>query len=340
MSNAKERGFISAITSRSDIRLFFIFGQDESAIADIASQMAAQLGGAERIDMDSDRIRNDPALLADEASALSLFGDKRYVRVNFRREEALAAVENLLDLDSCVNPVIATAGNLTKTSKLRKLVEGHPRALSHICYLPEETDAASAVMGYAATVGLKLDRSLAARIARYTHQDRKLAQAEIEKLALYYDASPQRPATVDVTIFEALSAETGEENVNGLINQIMNGDLKGTGRELVSAHNLGVDAIRITRALQRRVALLASLRAKVDKGSNPSAVVKATRSIFWKDADDFVTQLGRWTSARLVGLNGHLLELESKLMSVREGLGVIILEEELIRIARAAARSR
>ena len=142
MSNAKERGFISAITSRSDIRLFFIFGQDESAIADIASQMAAQLGGAERIDMDSDRIRNDPALLADEASALSLFGDKRYVRVNFRREEALAAVENLLDLDSSVNPVIATAGNLTKTSKLRKLVESHLRALSHICYLPEETDAA------------------------------------------------------------------------------------------------------------------------------------------------------------------------------------------------------
>lgn len=340
MTNAKERGFISAITTRSDIRLFFIFGQDESAIADIASQMAAQLVGAERIDIDSDRIRNDPALLADEASALSLFGDKRYVRVNFRREEALAAVENLLELDSCVNPVIATAGNLTKTSKLRKLVESHPRAMSHICYLPEETDAASTVMGYAATVGLKLDRSLAARIARYTHQDRKLAQAEIEKLALYYDASPQRPATVDVTIFEALSAETGEENVNGLINQIMNGDLRGTGRELVSAHNLGVDAIRITRALQRRVALLAALRAKVDKGSNPGAVVKATRSIFWKDADDFVNQLGRWTSARLVGLNGHLLDLESKLMSVREGLGVIILEEELIRIARAAARSR
>jgi DNA polymerase III subunit delta len=120
----------------------------------------------------------------------------------------------------------------------------------------------------------------------------------------------------------------------------MNGDLRGTGRELVSAHNLGVDAIRITRALQRRVALLAALRAKVDKGSNPGAVVKATRSIFWKDADDFVNQLGRWTSARLVGLNGHLLDLESKLMSVREGLGVIILEEELIRIARAAARSR
>ncbi len=338
MSSPKERNFIGAITARTDIRLFFIFGQDESTVADIAAQMAGQLGGAERVDIDSDQIRADPALLADEASSLSLFGDKRYVRLNFRREEGLAAVENLLALDSDANPVIATAGNLTKASKLRKLVEGHPRAMAHICYLPEEGDAAAAVMAYAATVGLKLDRSLAARISRYTGQDRKLAQAEVEKLSLYYDASPQRPATVEVAAFEALSAETGEENVSGLVNQVMGGDLRGAGRELVAARDMGVDAIRIIRALQRRVTLLGSMRAKVDNGANPGAVVKATRSIFWKEADDFVKQLSRWPSARLAGLNGHLIDVEAKLMSVREGLGTVILEEELIRIARAAAR--
>lgn len=338
MSNPKERAFISAITARPDVRLFLVFGQDESAIADIASQMAAQLGGAERIDLDSDRIRNDPALLADEASALSLFGDKRYVRLNFRRDEGLAAVENLLELENGTNPVIAIAGNLPKTSKLRKLAESHSRAMAHICYMPEEGTAAASVMAYAATLGLKLDRSLGARIARYTGQDRKLAQAEIEKLALYYDAAPERPMTVEVTAFEALSAETGEENVGGLVNQVMGGELRLLGRELASARDMGVDAIRIIRALQRRVALLSSLRAKLDAGSNAGAVVKATRSIFFKEADEFVKQLGRWPSARLAGLNGHLLEVEAKLMSVKDGLGSVILEEELIRIARAAAR--
>ena len=80
------------------------------------------------------------------------------------------------------------------------------------------------------------------------------------------------------------------------------------------------------------------MRAKVDNGSNAGAVVKATRSVFYKEADDFVKQLGRWPSARLAGLNGHLLEVEAKLMSVKDGLGSVILEEELIRIARAAAR--
>lgn len=338
MSNPKERSFINAVSARPDIRLFFIFGQDESAITDIAAKMTAQLAGSERIDIDSDRIRNDPALLADEASALSLFGDKRHVRLNFRREEGLAAVENLLALEGDANPVIATAGNLTKASKLRKLAEGHPRAMAHICYLPEEGDAAAAVMAFAATTGLKIDRPLAARIARYTGQDRKLAQAEIEKLSLYYDSSPQRPATVEVPVFEALSAETGEENINGLVNQVMGGDLRGTGRELADARDMGVDAIRIIRAFQRRVTMLAAMRAKVDNGANPGAVVKATRSVFWKDTEYYVQQLSRWPSARLAGLNGHLLEVESKLMHVRDGLGTTILEEELVRIARAAAR--
>ena len=334
----KERAFVGAITARPDIRLFLIFGQDESAIADIAAQMAEQFGGAERIDLDSDRIRNDPALLADEASALSLFGDRRYIRLNFRRDEGLAAVENLLELTGEANPVIATAGNLPKTSKLRKLAESHHRAMAHICYLPEEGTAAASVMAHAATLGLKLDRSLGARIARYTGQDRKLAQAELEKLALYYDSSPERPMTVEVAAFEALSAETGEENVSGLVNQVMGGELRGTGRELAVARDMGVDSIRIVRALQRRVALLSSLRAKVDNGANASAVVKGTRSIFFKEADEFVKQLGRWPSVRLAGLNGHLLEVEAKLMSVKDGLGSVILEEELIRIARAAAR--
>ena len=338
MSSPKERAFISAISARPDVRLFLVFGQDESAVADIAAQMAAQLGATERIDLDSDRIRNDPALLADEASALSLFGDKRYIRLNFRREEGLAAVENLLEISGDANPVIAIAGNLTKASKLRKLAESHSRAMAHICYMPEEGTAAASVMAYAATLGLKLDRSLGARIARYTGQDRKLAQAELEKLALYYDAAPERPATVEVAAFEALSAETGEENVGGLVNQVMSGELRALGRELASAREMGVDAIRIIRALQRRVALLSSLRAKVDAGSNAGAVVKATRSIFFKEADEFVKQLGRWPSARLAGLNGHLLSVEAKLMSVKDGLGSVILEEELIRIARAAAR--
>ncbi|NJM50270.1 MAG: hypothetical protein HC843_04760 [Sphingomonadales bacterium] len=91
-----EGDFVAAVTARPDIRLFLIFGQDTSAIADIAARAAAALGAdAERVDLDNDQIRKDPALLADEASSLSLFGDSRFIRLTMRRDEALEAFENL-----------------------------------------------------------------------------------------------------------------------------------------------------------------------------------------------------------------------------------------------------
>lgn len=337
-ASPKERALINAVTGRPDIRFFLIHGQDSSAITDIAAAMGTAMGAdAERIDMDSAKIKDDPALLADEASALSLFGGSRFIRLDFRREEGLAAVENLLALPKG-NPVIATAGNLTKASKLRKLAESAPNAMAHICYMPEEGDAAALAMSQAASAGLKLDRALAARIARYTGQDRRLAAAEVEKLALFYDASPSRPVTVNPEDFTALSAETGEENIGALVHSVMGGELRRAGVELLQAREMGVDAIRIIRAMQRRVTLLGSLRGKVDKGTAIGPLVKATKSIFWKEESEYVRQLSRWPSSRLAGLAGHLLELEGRLMSAREGAAIVIMEEELLRIARIASR--
>ena len=337
----REGDFVAAIDARPDIRLFFIFGQDESAIAAMASAMAAKLGpDAEGVDIESDRLRVDPALLADEAASTSLFGDKRYIRLSFRRDEGVDAVENLLSAAQAGNPVIATAGNLTKASKLRKAVEASPLALTYICYPPTEAEATDHVLALAQREGLKLDRALAAQIARYTGQDRMLAASEIDKLALYHDASPERPVLVEAAAFTALAAETSEEDVQALVNRTMGGEVRALGRQLAEARALGIDSIRVIRAMQRRVVLLAGLRAKVDAGANPGALVRATKSIFWKEQDEHVNQLKRWTSARLAGLTGHLLDLEKKAMALGGELGAVLLEEELARISRAASRAK
>lgn len=337
----READFIAAITARPDIRLFFIFGQDESAIAGIAAAMAAKMGpDAQSVDIDSDKLRADPALLADEAASTSLFGDTRYIRLSFRREEGVDAVENLLAAEQAGNPVIATAADLKKTSRLRKIVEGSPRALAYICYAPTEAEATDEVLSLAKVAGLKLDRILAAQIARYTGQDRRLAASEVEKLALYYDASPERPILVESAAFAALAAETSEEDVQSLVNQVMGGQVRALGRQLTEARTIGIEPIRVVRSLQRRAALLAGLRAKMDGGANAGALVRATKSIFWKEQDEHVRQLQRWTSARLAGLMGHLLDLEKKLMALGAELGVVLLEEELARISRAAARAK
>ncbi len=337
----RESDFVAAITGRPDLRFFLAYGQDESAIAAIGQAMAKLLpADSEAVDLDSARLRSDPAILLDEAASSSLFGSSRFIRLHFNREEGVDAVSNLLDAAQAGNPVIATAGNLPKTSKLLKLVHGHKLALSYICYLPGEAEATDRVAMLAREAGLKMDHPLAAQIARYTGNDRLLAAAEIEKLALYYDAAKDRPVQVQPEALTALAAETAEDDIGALVNLVLSGDVKGLGREIAAARALGLDGIRIIRALQRRLATLAGLRGKIDHGAQPGPVVRAARSIFWKEQDAYVRQLGRWSSQRLAGLNTHLLKLEAQLMANSADLSGVILEQELTRIARAAARAR
>jgi DNA polymerase-3 subunit delta len=335
-----EKDFVAAIEKRPDIRLFFVFGQDESAISSIAAALAARLNDSEAIDMDSAKLRSDPALLADEAASQSLFGGARHIRLTFAREEGLDAVANLLNAEQAGNPVIATAGDLKKSSKLRTLVEGSPRALSYICYPPSEAEAVDQAVAMAGSLGLRIDRTLAAQIVRYTGQDRRLAAMELEKLSLYYDAAPDRMVTVERDALSSLAAETAEEDINVLVNQMLSGEVKLLGRTIIEARAVGIEAIRIVRALQRRVAMLTGMRAKVEAGAEPGSVVRGNRAVFWKEQDMYVRQLRQWSAARLAGLNRHLLELEAKLMATGGELTETMLEQELVRIARAAARSR
>ncbi len=331
-----ERDLIAAIGKRPDIRLFLLFGSDPSTIEDIARKLAAEMKNAERIDLEGSQLRSDSALLADEAAAISLFGDKRYIRLRLQRDEGFAAIENLLDAVGADTPVIATTGNLTPANKLRKLGQSHAAVMMLPCYPPSEQNAVAHVQRLAEAAGLRMDRMLAQRLAESTGFDRTLAAGEIEKIALYCDASPDRPATVEPDMLAKLGAETLEENISGLLGAVMAGDVARSSEEIGDARQLGLNEVRIVKALQRRVMQLAGLRAEVDHGAQVGPLVDRTRSIFFKEQGAYKQVLSLWSSARLTRLNARLFELERQLMTGGSQLAGPMLANELLLIARAA----
>ena len=335
-----ERDLIGAIGRRDDIRLFLLFGTDPSTIEDIARKLSAEMKDAERIDIDGAQLRSDSALLADEAASISLFGDKRYIRLRLQRDEGLAAIENLLEAEQAGTPVIATTGNLTPTNKLRKLAQGHPAVMAMACYPPSEADAVAHVQRLAEAAGLQMERVLAQRLAESTGHDRTLAANEIDKLALYCDAAPDRPATVEPNMLAKLGAETLEEDISALLGAVMAGQIAVASQEIASARELGVNEVRIVKALQRRVVQLAALRAEVDQGAQIGPLVDRTRSIFFKEQGAYKSALAAWSSAKLARLNARLFELERRLMTGGSDLAGPVLSNELLLIARAAQPRR
>ena len=318
------------------VRLFLFHGPDEAQSRALGERLV-QATGASRFLIAASSIKSDPALLADEASALNLFGGKRVLWIEPAGDDIALGAEALLEAISVESPVIAIAGTLRKTSALLKMAEASPSALTYASYAPEGADAERMVIELGRRVGLKIDPSIAARIADGAGNDQAIVSQELEKLALYAGASPQSPRELDLDAIEAVGAEFVEGDIPRLADLALAGNLAGLAEELAQLPH-GTEGIPIVRALQRRLLQIAPARARVEGGERPDAVLTSLgKSLFWKDKALMQKLLGLWDSRSLATIAERAGRLERELIfspaPPQEALG-----EELLAIARAARR--
>jgi len=320
------------------VRFYLFHGPDEAQSRALAERLVQALG-ASRFLVAAATIKADPASLADEAAAMSLFGGKRVIWIEPAGEEILAGVEALMEAAGAESPVAAIGGALRKSSALLKLAEGSREALAFAAYPPEGQEAARMVTDVGRRFGLKVEPQLAARIAESCGNDQAVVSRELEKLALYVDASPQTPKALDREALDAVGAETAEADFLRLADLALSGDMAGLADELSRLPPGGSEAIPVVRSLQRRLLMLAPARARVDRGESPDAVMASLgKSLFWKDKPLVARLLARWDSKGLATVAERAGALERQLMFTpvpdQSALG-----EELLAIARAA-RSR
>lgn len=318
------------------IRFYLFYGQDESQSRGHAERLLKGLC-AEKSAVSGQAAKADPALLADEASAIGLFGGGRAIWIDPAGDEIAPAVEALLEAAATESPVIAVAGGLRKTSPLVKLAEADPRALAHISYDLTGRDAEQLVEELARTEGLRLESGIAGRIAGAAGNDRGIISQELAKLALFLGATVQDPKSLDRDGLEAVGAAS-EGDWSRLADLALAGDLPALADEIqVTATD--AEPITVIRALQRRLLMLVPLRARVERGERPhDAVTSAGKSVFWKDKDTVAKLISLWDSDGLARVLERSGELERRLMRSDSPPPTDALEEELVAIARTARR--
>ena len=319
------------------IRLYLFHGADESQSSALGDRLAVALKASKHA-VAAGSLRSDPALLADEAGAIDMFGGAKIIWVQPAGEEIVAAVDALLGAPASESPVVAIAGRLSKASGLLKLAESHDLALSHVSYELDARDAERLVMELARTEGLRAQPGVAARIAEACSNDRRTISQELAKLALYLDASPNAPKDLLSEALDAVGAVTGGDFL-GIADLALAGDVRALGGALARIEAGGRDAIPIVRSLQRRLLMLAPIRARIDAGERAQAVMTSLgKSLFWKDKPMVEKMLGQWDSAGLARVSERAGELERRLMRRDSPPSAEALGEELVAIARQARR--
>lgn len=312
---------MTAIKQRADLlralagwnpetRLLLLCGQDESGSADLARKALAALGDPADpmalTDMETGALAAEPGRLADEAASIPMFGGRRVIRVQPATDAAAPAVELLLKAPAAGNPVLLIAGDLKAASPLRKLAEASPAALLFISYPLDARAAQQWLEGHARARGLTLDRDLNERLLALTGGDLGILANEVEKFALFLNATPEAPRRLERAHLAQLGADSAEEDVNALVSAIVTGDRRGLERQMQLLE--GSSAIPALRALARRLLQLAEARAMVDAGRKPAEAIAALRPpVFWKERETMARALQQWPHRRIqAGLDACL----------------------------------
>ena len=325
MKVANEAALIQALGSADPKwRFVLLHGPDEGGSRLLADRFAVTMGdAAERIDLDGATLKSDPARLPDEATAISMFGDARWVRVT-GGEEAFAAIEALLDAPrGC--PVVVVSGQLKPASALLKLANDRPDAIGFASWKLGAGRGDAIALQLGRSLGVRFEGDAARMVADAAGGDRALMLREIEKLALYVDAAVDRPRGVTAADVAAIGAAIDVREAWDLVDALFDAKPDRLASELVG--EAAVDTIPALRAIQRRALLIARAKANLTMKAGGTDRTAAER------------QSRHWTSATLGTVHARAIETEAAIKRTGTA-GNVVAGQVLINLARAAARVR
>ncbi len=268
-------------------RAALVFGPDEGLVRERAEAIAGQIvpdpHDAFRVArLDEDRLKADPAVLADELQAIPMFGGRRLVWLRLRTDAQAARVAEALDRPAGDGFLLVEAGNLGPRARLRTLFEEAQDLAAIPCYADSERDLAALIDDWLREQGLTADAQARAYLLAELGRDRAVSRQELEKLALFF--ADDRDRRLDLETVEALIGESGAADAQEVVRTALEGKPDALERKWMSALAGGVQPIAVLRILAQQLIRLRPLMLACAQGGRPAEVVARARPpIFFRD---------------------------------------------------------
>jgi DNA polymerase III subunit delta len=327
-------------------RIFLVFGPDHGLVRERAGTLAGVLMNGQDdafavSRLTDDDLKSDPASLADAMAAMSLLGGARLVRLRLSGESSPAA-NWLADFEKGDAPaeakLVIEAGDMKKTSKIRKITESSKIMVAIPCYADNPRDLMKLAEDSLAAEGLSLTPDARAPLSAILEGDRQLARSEIEKLILYKGLKDQRQGDDTVTgeDISAVCASGAEAALDQVIDPAMLGEAEAVDRGYARAMESGISPVGILRALQRKIDQIDTVQTA---DGDPGALARAGVPRFGPPADRFQRTARLWTGRRLE--HARALAFETERAVKRSGAPAeALVGALLLRIAKGAKAGR
>lgn len=201
-------------------------------------------------------LKRDPARLADEAAAISMFGGRRIVRVRDAGEAHCGLFEEFLTTARGDTLVIVEAGDLSKTSGLRKLFEGAKSGAAVECPDDRASDTSRLIEDGLKAQGWRITPDALAYLVDAIGSDRRLLRNELDKLLLYLGQADRDEALVrsDVAL---IIGGSGDVEGDEIADAVADGNLQRLDALFLKGNESGLSwgvALGFTLRLFQRLA--------------------------------------------------------------------------------------
>jgi len=262
-------------------------------------------------DLAADQIKSNPAFLVDEARALCLMGGRRVVRVRQTGDALRVACKSLLALDTIDALVVLEAGDLGRASSLRKQIEQAPNAAALPCYRDEGRDLGQLIDRLLAERHLRPDPEARTYLIDHLGGDRAVTRTELDKLALYVDASVETPRKLGFDDVAGIIGDSAAVGLDDLAHATTLGDAKAVDRCLNRLLGEGQAPVRLIRTLLNHVTRLYRFALLIEGGESVDrAISQARPPIHFRRKTDVKMALRRWKGRQLAAAQARLMTAE------------------------------
>ena len=259
-------------------------------------------------DLDDSTLTQDGARLSDEAAALSMLGGRRVVRVRGAGNNLAKLFDGFLEAGTEGALVVVEAGDLNKSSTLRKVFEEADNAAAIPCYPDTARDLSEVVRTAMKAAGISISPDALEEAVSRLGNDRGVTRREIEKLALY--AHDKKKVEAEDVI--AILGDEHDARVEEAAFSAGSGDIVHLDLTLERLTASDTQAIAIIRGAMGHFQRVLTAKLAVDRGETvDTAMRKFFPPIHFSRTTAFKSQVQRWTETRLLDALDLLFEAEA-----------------------------